>query len=69
MARTNIELDEDLVREVMSRLNVRTKREAVHLALQRVVRPLPTPDELRSLRGIGWDGDLAAMRSDVVDES
>lgn len=36
--RTNIVLDEKLVREAMKLANVRTKREAVEVALQRFVQ-------------------------------
>ncbi|MGZ5095324.1 MAG: type II toxin-antitoxin system VapB family antitoxin [Burkholderiales bacterium] len=36
--RTNIVLDEKLVKEAMKLANVKTKREAVHLALRRFVQ-------------------------------
>lgn len=62
MARTNIDLDDDLVQEVMRRFGVRTKREAVDLALRRLVGPSLTPEFLAGLEGIGWTGDLDAMR-------
>lgn len=63
MTRTNLDLDDDLVLEAMKRLGVGTKREAVHVALQRVAgTPLTTADVAR-LRGIGWEGDLDAMRT------
>jgi Arc/MetJ family transcription regulator len=66
MARTNIDIDEDLVREAMCRLNVSTKREAVDLALRRVVGTPATPDFLLALEGTGWDGDLTDLRADDV---
>lgn len=66
MGRTNIELDEELVTEVMRRYQVRTKREAVDLALRRLVGPVMTRDEMLALEGTGWDGDLEEMRSDRV---
>lgn len=69
MTRTNIDLDDDLVRRAMARLNVQTKREAVHLALEHVMRPLPTPGQLRSLRGVGWEGDLDEMRGAETEEA
>lgn len=47
----------------MRKYNVRTKREAVDLALRRLVGPKLTPSFLRGLRGIGWDGDLDEMRA------
>jgi len=63
MARTNIELDDELIAEVMRRFGARTKREAVDLALRRLVGPALTVDLLHSVTGIGWDGDLDDMRS------
>jgi Arc/MetJ family transcription regulator len=38
MVRTNIVLDDTLVKEAMKLANVRTKREAVHIALRRFVQ-------------------------------
>ena len=67
MTRTNIELDDDLVSEVMRRFNVRTKRKAVDLALRRLVGEPLTRDFLLSLEGVGWDGDLNAMREAPVE--
>ncbi|RTL66182.1 MAG: type II toxin-antitoxin system VapB family antitoxin [Pseudonocardiaceae bacterium] len=68
MGRTNIELDDELVGEVMQRFGLRTKREAVDLALRRLVGPRLSPEFLTSLEGIGWDGDLDEMRAaDVSD--
>ena len=63
MSRTNIELDDDLVAEVMRRYGVSTKREAVDLALRRLVGVPLNREFLLSLEGIGWDGDLEEMRS------
>lgn len=62
MARTNIDLDDALVTRVMRRYRLRTKREAVHLALRRLdVEPM-TDEEAAAMRGFGWHGDLDAMR-------
>ena len=47
----------------MRRFGVTTKKEAVDLALRRLVGEPLTPDFLRSLKGIGWEGDLDAMRA------
>lgn len=63
MARTNIDINEDLVQEVMRRYQIRTKREAVDLALRRLVGIPVTRDDLLALEGTGWDGDLDALRS------
>ena len=63
MARTNIDIDEELVAEAMRRFRVKTKREAVDLALRRLVGSSVTPAFMLSLEGIGWEGDLDEMRS------
>ncbi|PFG21200.1 type II toxin-antitoxin system VapB family antitoxin [Serinibacter salmoneus] len=67
MGRTNIELDDDLVAEVMRRHGVRTKREAVDLALRRLVGPVMSRGDMLALEGTGWDGDLTSLRSDAVE--
>ncbi|MBW1638972.1 type II toxin-antitoxin system VapB family antitoxin [Microbacterium resistens] len=64
MTRTNIDIDDDLVKEVMGRYNLSTKKEAVNFALRRLVGVPLTKDFLLSLRGTGWDGDLDEMRDD-----
>ena len=64
MSRTNIDLDDALVEKVMRRFGVTTKKEAVDLALRRLVGEPLTPDFLRDLEGIGWEGDLDAIRAD-----
>ena len=50
--RTNIVLDEKLVSRVMKLANVKTKREAVHVALHAFVRGRSRPD-VRKIYGIG----------------
>lgn len=64
MARTNIDLDDALVAEVMRRFGLRTKREAVDLALRRLVGTRISSARLLELEGSGWDGDLETMRDD-----
>jgi Arc/MetJ family transcription regulator len=66
MARTNIDLDDELVSEVMRRFHVTTKKAAVDLALRRLVGPPLTPEFMLGLEGIGWEGDLDEMRHDEV---
>lgn len=66
MGRTNIELDDALVAEVMRRFDLPTKRAAVDFALRRLAGPPLTTEFLHGLKGIGWDGDLAEMRSTRV---
>jgi Arc/MetJ family transcription regulator len=63
VSRTNIEIDDDLIAEVMRRYSLRTKKEAVDFALRRLSVPKVGREEMLALRGIGWDGDLDEMRS------
>jgi Arc/MetJ family transcription regulator len=62
MARTNIDIDDDLIAQVMRRFNVRTKREAVHLALSRLVGPPLNVELYDRVHGAGWEGDLESLR-------
>jgi len=68
MGRTNIDIDDELVAEVMKRYDLPTKRAAVDLALRRLVGPVMTRKEMLAMEGIGWDGDLDALRNDRVEE-
>lgn len=67
MTRTNIEIDDDLVAEAMRRFDVSSKREAVDLALRRLVGPVMSREEMLGMEGSGWDGDLETMRDDHVE--
>ena len=69
MSRTNIELDDALVAEVMRRYGVTTKKQAVDLALRRLVGVPLRREFFLSLEGIGWDGDLEDVRRERPDES
>jgi Arc/MetJ family transcription regulator len=62
--RTNIEIDDKLLREAMKATGQTTKRATVEEALRRVVRMHRQKRALRALKGIGWEGDLDAMRRD-----
>lgn len=64
MTRTNIDIDDDLIAEAMRINGLSTKKEAVDLALRRLVGVPLTKEFLLGLEGIGWDSDLEAMRND-----
>ena len=66
MSRTNIDIDDELVAEAMRKYGLRTKKEAVDLALRRLVGPRLSPEFFDSLEGIGWDGDLDEMRAGMA---
>lgn len=62
--RTNIEIDDKLMRDALKTTRVKTKREAVELGLRTLLR-LGKQQEIRKLRGkLAWQGDLDAMRDD-----
>jgi Arc/MetJ family transcription regulator len=62
--RTNIVIDDELMRQALRVTGVSTKREAVELGLRTLVR-LSRQDEIRRFRGkLKWQGDLDAMRRD-----
>ncbi len=63
MTRINVDIDDQACAEVMRRYRLATKREAINLALRMLAAETASVDEARSLRGIGWEGDLEAMRS------
>jgi Arc/MetJ family transcription regulator len=60
--RTNIVLDDDLVREAMRVTGEPTKTAVVHRGLRELVR-IGRLQRLRTLRGrLKWSGDLDTMR-------
>jgi Arc/MetJ family transcription regulator len=65
MMRTNIVIDDQLMRDTLRATGLRTKREAVELGLRTLLR-LQQQSEIRRFRGkLHWEGDLEAMRADV----
>jgi len=67
MTRTNIDLDDTLVEAAMRKYHLSTKKDAVDLALRRLVGTPVSKEFLLSLRGMGWEGDLDEMRDDKVE--
>ena len=62
--RTNIVIDDKLMKETLRLTGLRTKREAVELGLRTIVR-LRKQEEIRRFRGkLNWQGNLDAMRAD-----
>jgi Arc/MetJ family transcription regulator len=63
--RTNIVIDDKLMRDTLRATGLKTKREAVELGLRTLLR-LRQQEAVRSFRGkLGWTGDLEAMRRDA----
>jgi Arc/MetJ family transcription regulator len=63
MTRTNIEIDDQLVDRAIRLYRLSSKREAVDLALRRLVGEPIGREEALALEGTGWAGDLAEIRS------
>ena len=64
IVRTNIVIDDRLMRDTLRATRLKTKREAVELGLRTLLR-LRRQAEIRRLRGrLHWDGSLEAMRTD-----
>ena len=62
--RTNVVIDDKLMRDVLRATGLKTKREAVELGLRTLLR-LRWQSRIRRFRGkLDWQGDLAAMRKD-----
>ena len=62
--RTNIVIDDKLMNETLRLTGLKTKREAVELGLQTLLR-LRQQEEIRGFRGkLDWQGDLEFMRTD-----
>jgi Arc/MetJ family transcription regulator len=62
MGRTNIDIDDELIERVMRRYRLPSKRAAVELALRRLAGEPLSRDEALAMEGVGWSGDLDAMR-------
>jgi Arc/MetJ family transcription regulator len=62
--RTNIEIDDKLMKDTLKATGLKTKREAVELALKTLLN-MERQKDFRKLRGkIDWQGDLEEMRLD-----
>ena len=61
--RTNIEIDDKLMRDALRATGAKTKKEAVELGLRTLI-DLRAQEKARELRGkITWEGDLNEMRT------
>lgn len=61
--RTNIEINDKLMKDALRATGAKTKREVVEMGLRTLVQ-LRAQEKVRELRGkIAWEGDLDAMRT------
>jgi len=62
--RTNIVIDDKLMKDALRATGLKTKREAVELGLRTLLR-LRQQEDIRRYRGkLAWQGDLDTMRTD-----
>ncbi len=62
MSRTNIDLDDKLVKEAMAISNYKTKKELVNSALEELVKRRKRKGILKLAGSSCWEGDLAKSR-------
>jgi Arc/MetJ family transcription regulator len=62
--RTNIEIDDELMDEALKLTGLPSKRAVVEEGLRLMVRLRKQTRALKSLKGLGWEGDLGEMRQD-----
>ncbi len=61
--RTNIDIDDKLMGDVLKATGLKTKKDAVELGLKTLIR-LKKQQNIRALRGkLTWAGDLDDMRN------
>ena len=62
--RTNIEIDDKLMGDVLKATGLKTKKDAVELGLKTLIR-LKKQENIRTMRGkLAWTGELDEMRRD-----
>lgn len=61
--RTNIEIEEAVVREIMKLEAIKTRKKAIENALRRYLRHLAQLDLLKLKGKVKWEGNLDEMRS------
>jgi Arc/MetJ family transcription regulator len=62
MMRTNIEIDDKLMKEAMRSANTKTKKETVEAGLRMLIQ-IKGQEGIRKLRGkVKWEGDLDELR-------
>ena len=66
--RTNIDIDDALLAEAMAATGLPTKKATVEEALRALVRQNRRRRAIADMIGLGWQGDLDAMRQSRSDD-
>jgi Arc/MetJ family transcription regulator len=63
--RTNIVIDDMLMKQAMQASGLKTKKDVVELGLRTLLR-LRNQEKIKAFRGkLDWSGDLDVMRTDI----
>ncbi|WP_297212675.1 MULTISPECIES: type II toxin-antitoxin system VapB family antitoxin [Thermodesulfovibrio] len=62
MHRTNIELDEQILKEAMELTKMKTKKDVVNFAISELVKKLKRKKILELEGKVQWEGNLEEMR-------
>ncbi len=63
--RTTIDIDDSLLAEATKVTGLSTKKAVIEEGLRLLVQRQRQVQALENMRGLGWDGDLDAMREDL----
>jgi Arc/MetJ family transcription regulator len=66
--RTNIVIDDALIKKVMDYTGLRTKKEVVHFALEEIIRRTERKKILRLQGKVQWEGNLDELRRNRFDD-
>jgi len=61
--RTNIDIDDQLMRDAMAATKLKSKKEVVHVALSELIRMKKQKSILKYRGKAKWEGDLDKMRA------
>lgn len=67
--RTNIDIEDKLMRATMKATGATTKKAAVEASMRLAVQLHKQGEAIRKLRGLGWEGDLDEMRESRIPDS
>ena len=62
MSRTNVDLDDKLVKHAMAMSTFKTKKQLIHVALEELVHKLERKSILKFMGTSCWEGDLDQLR-------
>jgi Arc/MetJ family transcription regulator len=65
--RISLDIDDELLAQAMAACGLPTRKATVEEALRRLVREHRQKTAIAELEGLGWEGDLDAMRVDGCD--